>query len=111
MKPSDPLDHVNNLLKYVTESVLKTGGGDYASAIEVVQAATSILGTVYGPGSVQLKQFQDCVGAVYKRTERHSGGSYELILASKGVLQSLKRELDTGIVGSLQLAIAGDVLT
>lgn len=93
MKPSDLIGHVNNLLKYLSESVMKSGGVNYSSATDVVQAAASVLSTLYGSGSVQMKQFQDNIAAMYKRSERHSAPDYELILAAQGALQSVKREL------------------
>jgi hypothetical protein len=80
---------------------------------ELMLGATSVLTMLYGPKSVHLIAFQEQVKVAEKATAS-SGIQYQHYTIAgivAGVLKNTKREIASGLIGSLTQQVTGDVLT
>jgi hypothetical protein len=77
---------------------------------EMPHATISLLTLVYGEKSPQLASYCKEVDKI--RADTHGAGNPNLIVRSaRGALSNLKREIESGLVGSLRQQITGEVLT
>lgn len=102
MNSADILLRIDELLKLET----KAGAQQPSNAAEISQGCASLLTLVYGPKSSQLEQLNTTIAGV-GRSSTH----FWIIQAAQGVLRNLKREIESGLTGSLRHQITGEVLT
>jgi hypothetical protein len=76
------------------------------AAYQVVQGALSLLGAVYGPDSLQVKELVD---VAKRRSAGYPPGS--IGEAAKGALRNLQGDLEAGLVGSLRARLTGAVIS
>jgi len=93
--------------KRANEVLSGGAAGNYASAGEAVQFATSMLTTLYGPESPQIQSLRSGSDAISKKKD---GNAYELCCLALGVISNAKKELDAGLVDNIRASIAGEVL-
>lgn len=87
--------------------------GDSAShgvASEATQFATSLLTALYGPQSTQLKAFSTGCDAISKMKQGTGSVPVQLCRHARGAITNAKAELQAGLVGSLRVQVAGEVL-
>src|SRR5437879_4680124 len=73
----------------------------------VYQGTIGIMNALYGSGSPQVKE----LGATLVRLGHPASSADMALHVLKGALLSIKGEIDSGFVGSLQARITADVLT
>ncbi len=79
---------------------------------ELYPGALTVLAAVYGPESAHAKALRDTAEEV--RNRKHGTPSHNILdlnAAALGALKNLKAELSSGLAGSLQKRLTGDVLT
>jgi hypothetical protein len=77
---------------------------------ELPHATISLLSLVYGERSPQLASYSKEIDKI--RADTHGAGNPSLMVRSAhGALSSLKREIESGLIGSLRQQITGEVLT
>jgi len=81
----------------------------HAVASEAIQFATSLLTTLYGPQSTQLKAFSEGCDSISKM--KQGSVSVELCRHAHGSIRNAKAELKAGLVGNLRVQVTGEVLT
>lgn len=101
LKRIDELLHLNIQPSYAV----------YKNGPEVVQGATSLLSLVYGQESAQLEHMRAALLTISKQSGGADWKHSQEALVAQGVLQNLKREIETGLTGSLRHQITGEVLT
>jgi hypothetical protein len=87
--------------------------GDSAShgvASEATQFATSLLTVLYGPQSTQLQAFSAGCDAISKMRSGTGSVPIQLCRHARGAITNAKAELEAGLVGSLRVQVAGEVL-
>jgi hypothetical protein len=92
--------------------IQSSGQADFvALGNEVYAGAMTVMCAVYGPESNQVAALRRMMEAAVAlgRDARHQ--MREVIKATRGALENLKREMEAGFVGSLRQKITGDVLT
>jgi len=79
---------------------------------ELRHGTAGILEALYGPGSIQEKTFQGHLDKVLHNAPISSPSVQENIIeAIRGTLESVLREIDSGLISSLQSTVTGEVLT
>jgi uncharacterized protein YutE (UPF0331/DUF86 family) len=79
---------------------------------ELHHGALGIMVTLYGPDSSQEKALRTYIEALRSKGHPQSDHTiYGIIDVLRGVLESIKAELDSGFVGSLRATLAGEVLS
>src|SRR6266542_6797970 len=80
------------------------------TGFEVYNGALSLVSSLYGPQSPQVKDLTEKSKSL---SSRYAGDGLERVLlgVSEGVLQNLKAEIECGLVTSLQSSVTGEVLT
>ncbi|MGB7730509.1 MAG: hypothetical protein WBL50_20945 [Candidatus Acidiferrum sp.] len=81
-----------------------------AAAGELYHGTVTVLGLTHGENSQQLKAFNETIEAIKKSKRPFYEISLETINCSLGVLQSLKREVEEGLIGNLRREVTGEVL-
>jgi hypothetical protein len=82
-----------------------------AHQAEVYHGTLSILQILYGKGSSQERDLRTLVETIGGKTPHNEYHVSESIAAIRGVLATVKAELDAGLIGSLTGIVAGEVLT
>jgi hypothetical protein len=77
---------------------------------ELYQGTLTILKLTHGDNSPQIAAFRDLIASQQKSKEVPQRISRETALSARGVLTSLKREVEEGLVGSLRREVTGEVL-
>jgi hypothetical protein len=77
-------------------------------APQLVQGTITVLESLYGPGSTQMKTFLETTKGAASAT---GGRSYGVGRVVNGTLENLKGELAAGFAGSLRQQMTGAVLT
>ena len=100
----------NNIIQRINELINRKSASTIDSA-EVVSGTINILELLYGKDSHKTKAFLEQYAACCKQKDRNDmrhaldGFAY----SSKGVLPSIKSELESGLIGSIQLQAQGGV--
>lgn len=83
-----------------------------AHTSEMFAGTVTLLSAVYGPESTQVQVLKD-TAREFRNSQKFNYGHNMLLLcrAIEGALNNLKRELDAGLVGSLQKRLTSEVLT
>jgi hypothetical protein len=97
------------ILKRIDELLALTPGTQ--SAPQLSQGCVSLLSLIYGPNSSQLQQFNTALAAIHKGAGSASWQSQQIAHAAQGTLTNLRREIESGLTGSLRHQITGEVLT
>lgn len=100
------LSRIDELLKRSQQAP----GDDARMASELFQSAVSLLALVHGLNSHQLRSFNDHVADIRKSGDSRYIINMSMIDSSLGALQSLKYEIEQGLVGNLRREITGEVL-
>jgi hypothetical protein len=100
-----------NIRARVDELLAGGSGGDrVARSAEMLQGALSIMGVLYGAGSIQAENLAK--DATEMRASRHRNAAADIVgRLAEGALRNIKGELDAGIVGTLQNTVTGNVPT
>ena len=79
------------------------------TGFEVYNGALSLVSSLYGPQSPQVKDLTEKSKSL---SSRYAGDGLERVLlgVAEGVLQNLKAEIECGLVTSLQSSVTGEVL-
>jgi len=95
------------LIQRIDALLAVRSSGDLQQAQHVFQGALSLMSAVYGPTSPQTRHVENT-----PRNENMSGGaqSAHLSMAAKGALQSLRGEVEAGLLGGIRTEIAGAVI-
>lgn len=91
------------------DSVL-SGTSDDGAGSAAVQFATSMLTALYGPESPQLKQFREGCTAIAKVCGNPAYLDNNLWIHARGVIRNAKAELEAGLIVSLRVGVAGEIL-
>ncbi len=83
---------------------------DYRNTGEAIQFAVSMLAALYGSQSKQLKAFLDGQDAISKM--KPGMGNIQLLQLNHthGAIKNAKEELEAGLIGSMRVIVAGEVL-
>lgn len=84
--------------------------GEPSTANELFHGTLTVMSNLYGDGSSQIEILRKTYSDILAKQSRASLVSYELIELVRGILSNIKKELDSGFVGSLQKHIAGGVI-
>jgi hypothetical protein len=103
------IDNSDEWLKRAKE-VLVTSHQGLGTGYQNTQFAASMLTALYGPGSAQVKQFQDSFAAVQKQAQNGGGLDSHLHHLARGVIRNTIAELEAGLIVNLRATIAGEVL-
>jgi hypothetical protein len=106
------IDNSAGWLTRAKEILAQSGSGGYGRGAEVAQFAASMLATLYGPESPQLKQFQSGFAATEKNAvSKGHNFDLELYAYARGVIRNTVAELEAGLIVKLRIAVAGEILT
>src|ERR1700683_3331008 len=81
------------------------------TAAEMVQFATSILTALHGAESIQVKAFLDGCAAISKSSSGPSYTPHYLFPHAKGAIQNAVAEVEGGLITSLRVLAAGEILS
>ena len=98
----------------VKELLVKSARGrSLQIASELQHGTKGILEALYGPGSIQGKNFEGHLERVIGKSPIMGAPSIQenIIEAIRGTLESVLREIDSGLIGSLQSTVTGEVIT
>jgi len=98
-----------DILERIDELLALTPGTQ--SAPQLSQGCASLLALVYGSNSPQLQHFNGALAAIQKSPGGHGWQSQQISHAAQGNLTNLKREIESGLTGSLRHQITDEVLT
>jgi hypothetical protein len=98
-----------DILKRIDELLTLPPG--VRDAPQLSHACVSLLSLVYGPKSPQVEHFNTSFAAIHKGGGNSGWQSQQVSQAAQGTLKNLKREIESGLTGSLQHQITGEVLT
>lgn len=84
--------------------------GIRGNSSETVHFATSMLTALYGQESSQLAQFRAGCTAIAKTAANPANMDYHLHLHAIGAIRGTKAELEAGLIVSLRVAVAGEIL-
>lgn len=90
--------------------MLQKGAGVAGADSQAVQFATSMLAALYGPESPQLTQFRAGCEAIAKSAPNPGNMGHHLWLHAIGAIRDAKEQLDAGLIVSLRVAVAGEIL-
>ncbi len=107
MEQSDILKRIDELLAINVQPAEEV----YINSPEVVQGATSLLSLVYGAQCAQLQQLNATLSEIAKQKSGPDWKHCQSGQAAQGALRNLKREMQSGLTGSLRHQITGEVLT
>jgi len=105
------------LIKRIDEllELAKKGHNDFRGEGEVTSGTIAILEAVYGAESQKCKAYIAQYQSYAKVTNKGGSHIYSIVLSSEGVLQSIKAEIESGLVGSItsqaQAGIFADFIT
>jgi hypothetical protein len=106
MDSKDILKRIDELLLLGTH----VGADIHVNASEMAQGCVSLLSLVYGARSTQVQQFNASLADISK--DKNIGfKNHWVATAAQGTLKNLKREIETGLTGSLRNQITAEVLT
>ena len=106
MEASTITNRVKELLAKCTQGV------SLQLVSELRHGTSGILEALYGPGSIQEKNLQVHLDKVLGTAHPSITGIQKYIIESiHGTLESVLREIDSGLIGSLQSTVTGEVLT
>lgn len=80
-------------------------------ATEMVQFATSMLSALHGPESIQVKAFLDGCAAISKNSTGASNAAFHLFGHAHGAINNAVAEVEGGLVTSLRVLVAGEILS
>jgi hypothetical protein len=83
---------------------------DNIIATELYTGAVTMLGLTHGEKSSQMNAFRDAIAAHQSSKQSPYVTIAAVATSSLGCLKSLKREVEEGLVGSLQREVTGEVL-
>ena len=98
----------NSIIPRINELVNRSTNSISESA-EIVSGTINILELLYGKDSHKTKAFLEQYAAMFKQKESTRFVLMCLADSAKGVLQSIKSEVETGLVGNIQLQAQGGV--
>lgn len=102
-----------DILKRIDELVELQGDGATitSDAAELSQGCVSLLSLVYGQNCLQVQQFTTAIAALKTVNPAAAYTHMGVVTTAKGTLKNLKREIESGLTGSLRHQITGEVLT
>jgi hypothetical protein len=106
------IDNSANWIKRAKEMLDKQGAAAHHDAgTEYSQFASSMVASLYGKGSAQMKQF-DMGFAAAQGNATKQGRSLDLDLHhyARGVIKNVLAELEAGLIVNLRVAVEGEVL-
>jgi hypothetical protein len=77
---------------------------------EMVQTAISMLTALYGPQSTQLQGFTAGLQMISKTALNPRNADVHAQLHAKGAIKNAKAELETGLIVSVRILVAGELL-
>ena len=86
----------------------KSGDSDQGGG-EVFSGTINILDVLYGSKSQKCKAYIDRHNAYIRNSEGSREGLYIMVNVSSGVLKSIKDEIETGLIGNLELQSQGGI--
>ncbi len=89
----------------------RSGSDPIARTNEVYQGTLTVLLTVYGPESYQIRTLQQVAEQAFFKYPTNTVYAENLTTHVLGTLRNLKAEIDGGVIGSLQKRLTGEVLT
>jgi hypothetical protein len=81
------------------------------SGTEMVQFATSMLTTLHGGESIQVKAFLDRCAAISKNSSSQSNAAFYLLGHAQGAVKNAVAEVEGGLITSLRVLVAGEILS
>jgi len=106
---------LSSLKARVDDLVFQAGQENLEESIEhtnmLFQGTLTVLSAVHGPKSLQVTALQEAASEANRKSTRLQSNITDLNRAVRGTLKNLKAELDTGLAGSLQKRLTGEVLT
>jgi hypothetical protein len=81
-----------------------------AAAGELYHGTVTVLGLTHGDNSQQLKAFYEAIASTRKTASTPFESAMGVISYSCGVLQSIKHEVQEGLIGNLRREVTGEVL-
>jgi hypothetical protein len=91
----------NSIIQRIIE--LTSRGYNNTSNAEVVSGTINVLELLYGRDSYKTKAFLEQHAALFKQKDGMHLVLENLAVSAKGVLQSIKSEIEAGLVGNIQL--------
>jgi hypothetical protein len=82
-----------------------------SNASDLLQGATTLLALTHGQKSPQLSAFEAQIASAQSQEAHWTFRATELRSISLGALRTLKREVETGLIGNLRLEVTGEVLS
>ena len=89
-------------IKRAEEILVRGAGTTFQSASESFHFATSMLSALYGPESPQMQSLRSSAAKIHD--------SLHLSQLSRGAIKNAKAELEAGLIGSVRVYVAGEVL-
>jgi uncharacterized protein YutE (UPF0331/DUF86 family) len=105
-----------NIMKRVEQLIERgeKGADDFSGVGELISGTINILETLYGPNSHKCKSYVEQSDAHLQQQNRRPH-LFEMVKSTIGTLKSIKSEVETGLIGSLELQaqgwIFGDFIT
>lgn len=103
-----------SVLKTRVDSLLEIPQGKSSSELlsELYNGVLGVMGALYGTNSSQEKALKASIEAVRSKASPFGLQTIDALFdAIRGVLLSIKAELDSGFIGSLRATLTGEVLT
>ena len=82
---------------------------DSRRAGEVFSGTINILESLYGPGSLKCKAYVDEYNVYIRDLKNRRGNIFGMVCSSTGSLKSIKTEIESGLVGNLELQAQGEI--
>jgi hypothetical protein len=97
-----------DILKRIDE-LLTTDTHDKVA--QLPHGCISLLSLVYGEDGIQLKHFRERLKDISREHENHIRRENAIANEAIGALKNLKREIESGLTGSIRQQVTGEVLT
>jgi hypothetical protein len=98
----------NSIIQQIT-ALINISGGSNSEHAQVVSGTINILELLYGKDSHKIKAFLEEHATSFKKNENTRFALMGLADSAKGILQSIKSELESGLIGSIQLQAQGGI--
>lgn len=84
--------------------------GQQQRGSETSQTAVSMINALYGPRSTQLTAYTAALERISRTAQNAGNLDYETLLCARGAIRAAKAELEGGLVTSVRVLIAGEIL-
>jgi hypothetical protein len=99
----------NNIVQQINKLVDYKNTDDTSEYSEIVSGTINLLELLYGRDSYKTKAFLEQYSACFQKKESMRFILMDLADSAQGVLQSIKSEVEAGLVGNIQLQAQGGV--